>query len=452
VARIVIIGAGLTGISAAYHLEQHGFFDYLLFEKEATPGGLCRSVTDSGFTFDYTGHLLHASDNYFYALMQKCISLDAMNVINRRSFIYSHGVFTKYPFQINLHGLPTSVIVECITEFVNRNSNKTPHSFADWVRTHFGNGIGKYFFFPFQEKIFSYDINKITASWTGRFVPSTSLEQMLYGTLSPHNQDNVGYNARFLYPKKGGIFGWIKAFAEQLKKPIITNHCATTIDMRTKKVIFSNGHSEPYELLISTMPLDGLLYHLHEKPTVSVKKALMHLKCNKVVNFNLGINRPDISDKHWIYFPEKKYPFYRLGFWHNFSEHMAPAGHSSLYGEFSYLNKSSAWVHETLQKSLRATKKLFKLSSRDIVTEKIIAISHAYVIYDHWRERHLPTLLNRLQQEHIYSVGRYGAWKYASMQEAVLDGKEVAHHILKNSIETNVISSFPSTRNQQISL
>jgi protoporphyrinogen oxidase len=426
VARVVIIGAGLTGISAAYHLEKNGFFDYLLFEKEPTAGGLCRSIEQDGFTFDYTGHLLHASDDYFYALIQKCMNLEHMNIINRRSFIYSHGVYTKYPFQINLHGLPTPVIVECITKFAQRTSIRKPHSFADWVRSHFGDGIGKHFFFPFQEKIFSYDINKITASWTGRFVPPTSLEQMLQGSLSAHEDENIGYNARFLYPKKGGIGSWIKKFAATLHKPIITDHCAASIDMRSKKITFTNGHTESYEFLISTRPLDHLLMHLHEKPTITVKKALKHLKCNKVVNFNLGINRPNLSDKHWIYFPEKKYPFYRLGFWHNFSEHMVPPGHSSLYGEFSYLDQSQAWIYDTIIKSINTTKKLLNIATHEIVTEKINMISHAYVIYDHWREKHLPALLNRLADEHIYSVGRYGAWKYASMQEAVLDGKEIA--------------------------
>lgn len=424
-ARIVIIGAGLTGISTAYHLEQQGFFDYLIFEKEPIHGGLCRSIQQDGFTFDYTGHLLHASDNYFYELIQKIVGLHTMNVIDRRSFIFSHDVYTKYPFQINLHGLPTEVIVECITKFVQRTANPQPHSFVEWVTAQFGDGIGNHFFFPFQEKIFAYDIHKITASWTGRFVPATSLEQMLYGSLSNYQAD-IGYNARFLYPKKGGIFSWVHKLAQQLQQPIIHNHCVKTIDMYRKVITFSNGHTEPYELLISTMPLDILLTTIDESPAVSLKHALPHLKCNRVVNFNLGIKRDDISDKHWIYFPEKKYPFYRLGFWHNFSEHMAPIGHSSLYGEFSYLDKSSTWVYETLQQSIDAVKKLFTITSHDIVLEKVIMIPHAYVIYDHWREQYLPALLDRLMQEHIYSIGRYGAWKYASMQEAVLDGKKAA--------------------------
>lgn len=429
-AQIVIIGAGLTGISTAYHLEQQQFFDYKLFEKESVSGGLCRSITHEGFTFDFTGHLLHASDPYFYELIASIVGLENLNVIDRRSFIYSHKTFTKYPFQINLHGLPPQVIVECITGFLQRTKDPTPETFREWVLAQFGPGFGNHFFFDYQEKIFAHPIDQITASWTGRFVPQTSLEQILYGSLNDQSE-SVGYNARFLYPKKGGIQSWVHTLAKQIHNSIEADHCVQSVDIAKKVVTFTNGHSEPYETLISTMPLDRLLEMSREPAASSLSTALAHLQCNTVVNFNLGINRPDVSEKHWIYFPEKKYPFYRIGFWHNFSEHMAPEGCSSLYGEFAYKNKTPEWVQQTLEASLKVVKKLFALNETDIITQKTFSIPHAYVTYDRWRDKNLPRLLEQLQKHSIHSVGRYGAWKYASMQEAVLDGKAVAQHIIK---------------------
>ena len=446
-ARVVIIGAGLTGISTAYHLEQNGFFDYELYEKERTVGGLCRSTQHDGFTFDFTGHLLHASDPYFYGLIKSIVGLENMNVIDRRSFIFSHDTYTKYPFQINLFGLPPDIIVECITGFIKRTKNPTPHNFKEWVQSHFGEGFGKHFFYPYQEKIFAHPIEKITASWTGRFVPATSLEQVLYGSLSDH-KDAVGYNARFLYPKKGGIQQWVHKLADNITKPINTNCCVESIDIAHKTVSFSNGHHEPYEMLINTMPLDRLLSLVHEPASLSVTTALAYLKCNKVVNFNLGVNRPNLSKKHWIYFPEQKYPFYRLGFWHNFSEHMAPADHSALYGEFAYMQQSKEWVHQQLSESIKEVKRLFSISDQEIVTEKVFHIEHAYVTYDHWREEHLASLLKRLEEQSISSIGRYGAWKYSSMQEAVLDGKEAAENIVK---EMNKPLSSSATTTPEIS-
>jgi|SRR5579863_9721529 len=426
-AKIVIIGAGLTGLSAAYHLEKKGFFDYQLFEKESTIGGLCKSVYQDGFTFDFTGHLLHTSDDYFRALIEQTVGLDQLQVINRRSFIYSQETYTRYPYQINLHGLPIDTIIECIDGYISRPKyKKQPHNFVQWVHQHFGVGFARHFFMPYQNKIFAYDVRKITASWTNRFVPSTSLQQILRGTLHDTYNEAIGYNAHFLYPKQGGIMSWVHRFATHIKNPIRTNFCVKTINMRTKTVIFTNGHCEPFDQLITTIPLDVLLNRLQEKSDSFLSNAHRYLRCNKVLNFNLGVSRDDLSDKHWIYFPEKQYPFYRLGFPHNFATSSVPAGHSSLYGEFAYLRKSAAWVSRTTQEAIAATKRLLHIDNAQIVTECIIPIPHAYVIYDTWRDQYLPKLLSTLSKQQVYSIGRYGEWKYSSMQEAVLDGKKIA--------------------------
>jgi protoporphyrinogen oxidase len=196
--------------------------------------------------------------------------------------------------------------------------------------------------------------------------------------------------------------------------------------MQEKSVTFTNGHTQSYDILISTLPLDRFIEISNEKSASNYKKALPHLLCNSVMNFNLGFSRNDISDKHWIYFPEKEFPFYRVGFPHNFSTNVVPNGCGSLYGEYAYIQKSSRWLSETTKQAIAHIKKVLNISNNDVITEKIIPISHAYVIYDQWRDKNLNTLLNELQKEHVYSIGRYGAWKYSSMQEAVLDGKNTA--------------------------
>lgn len=426
--RVVIIGAGLTGLSAAYHLEQSGYTDFKIFEKESAPGGLCRSVVQDGFTFDYTGHLLHISDPYFENIINKYIGKENLNTVQRRSFIYSHNTYTNYPFQTNLFGLPEDVIVECIEEFINRQKKLEPDNFYNWTIQNFGAGLAKHFFAPYQTKIFDYDIKKITASWTGRFVPATSLKQIITGAIS-NKQQELGYNANFFYPKHGGINSWVQKFANQLNTKIKTNYCVEKIDFKNKIILFTNGDFEQYDQLITTMPLKTLLKLSSEPTNQNLKSAQTKLICNSVVNFNLGINRPDISDKHWIYFPEEKYPFYRLGFYHNFSKHVTPPNCSSVYGEFSYINKSEKQIREKLNISLQATKKLLNIGEQDIATQKIIHIPHAYVIYDFWREKNLPKVHETLNNMNIYSCGRYGEWKYSSMQEAVLDGKKVVEDI-----------------------
>lgn len=428
-AKIIIIGAGLTGLSAAYHLEQAGYDNFQLLEKEASPGGLCRSIYQDGFTFDYTGHLLHLSDPSFELVINKYVGQTNLNPIARKSFIYSHETYTNYPFQTNLFGLPKQVIQDCIMGFINRPAHLKSASFYSWVLTKFGHGFAKHFFVPYQTKIFDYDITKISASWTGRFVPDTSLEQIISGALS-NQTSNLGYNANFFYPKTGGIFGWVEQFARQIKTKIDTNHEIIKIDFKNKLIFFQNQAPKPYDYLINTMPLDHLLKISIEASNQNLKAIQPKLICNSVVNFNLGLNIPNISDKHWIYFPEKKYPFYRLGFYHNFATSMAPQNCSSVYGEFAHTNQTKKQVDQTLSQALTATQKLLNFEQKDILTTKIIKISHAYVIYNFWREQNLAKIHKTLNNSKIYSCGRYGEWKYSSMQEAFLDGKNVVNKIL----------------------
>jgi protoporphyrinogen oxidase len=429
-AKIVIIGAGLTGLSTAYHLEKKGFTDFKIFEKESTIGGLCRSVQQDGFTFDYTGHLLHINDPYFKSLITTLVGFEHFNTIIRRSFIYSHNSYTRYPYQINLYGLPTQTIADCIEGFVKRDTSiKQPKSFKQWVLKNFGSGFAKHFFYSYQQKIFACNLNNISASWTGRFVPQTSLKQIIEGALHD-KQDAIGYNAQFFYPKKGGIFTWVEKLAHAIKAPIYTEFCVEKINLKEKIIYFTNGHIEPFEQLVSTMPLDTMLRCLQEKSSTTFKRALDHLRCNSVINFNLGIDNPDLSDKHWIYYPEKQYPFYRIGFPHNFTAHATPPNCSSLYGEFAHIGKSQQWINQTLNCALAATKKMFNIADTNIVTQKIMHIAHAYVLYDFWRDKNLPKLLHRLKEHHIYPAGRYGEWKYASMQEGILDGKKLAESLI----------------------
>ena len=449
-ARVVILGAGLTGLSAAYHFEQQGFHDYRLFEKETEVGGLCRSIEHDGFTFDYTGHLLHINNEYVRDLIQKIIGFEEFTAIERRAFIESHGKQVAYPYQMNLYGLPVDVIAECIEGYLLRKKRhgtkqqdtkpSTSHqqSFHNWVLENFGAGLAKHFFFPYQEKIFDLSVKNFTASWTNKFVPATSLTSMLTGALQPQGNTKIGYNAHFWYPKHAGINKLVSNLHQTLTLPVHTNYCVTSVDLVRKVVTFANGHTEPFERLISTIPLDILLSKVHEKSDSTLAPTARKLKCTSVINFTYGINRPELPaerpEAHWIYYPEKKFPFYRVGFPHNFAKSLVPDGCSSLSGEASMLKRDKVHQENLIRACQSSAKQAFRFEAHDIITEQTIVLDHAYVIFDRWRDRHINQLLQQLETNHVYSIGRFGGWKYSSMQDAFLDGKTVVEKLLNSEL------------------
>lgn len=447
---VVIIGAGLTGLSAAYALESAGFYNYVLYESENRPGGLLRSEHHNGFTFDRTGHWIHISDPAFKKFINDVSSLDSYSTHERNAHVYSYETLTPYPFQMNLKGLPISVIAECVEGFVKRKkSSREPLTFKQWVLKHFGEGFGKYFFYDYNSKILSYPVTKIHPAWTGRFVPQTTLEQIIAGATLGSTEKKVGYNSDFYYPLNGGIEFLIKAIKQKLKNPIVTSAHVSGINFDTKEICFADGKKTEYQKLISTAPLKSLLT-MGKSSRFDCAGLASKLLCNSVVNINIGFKNDIGVSSDWIYFPEKKYPFYRLGFWHNIAPQLVPAGSSAVYGEFSFIPERTSQALQTKMTDEALAKMLafLKFSEGDVVLRKDLHLRHAYVIYDQWRQDNLPRILTLLRDNDVTSTGRYGEWKYSSMQEAYQDGTRAAAEILSHFGKTDK----PLFRASQVSL
>lgn len=447
VARVIIIGAGLTGLCTAYHLEQQGFYDYLIVEKQNQPGGLLRSVTHDGFIFDHTGHYLHISNPEFYTFLNTIVGIDNLNHIERNTAIFSYDTFTDYPFQMNLYGLPTEVTVACIEGYIKRARHiKHPQSFHQWVLKHFGVGFGKNFFFPYNKKLLAYDIKKVHPSWTGRFVPQTSLHNIIQGAIQKKPSSGIGYNSFFYYPKKSGIQFLIDALIRKLHTPVQINHAVQHIDTVNKTVFFANGKQEKYTTLVSTMPLNQLLKTLLSSRHNALSNAASRLQCNTVMNINIGYSNQRPLPFHWLYFPETKYPFYRMGLWNNISKHLCPNNAAGAYIELSYLAQKIGPSHASKceEKAIKSAISFLGIKNEHVITQKTLLLDHAYVIYDAWREKNIKKILASLSELNIHSTGRYGAWKYASMQEAFEDGMRAAQHVLHTNHHT--IPHLPSTQ------
>jgi len=436
-AEVVIVGAGLTGLTAAYYLEKNNFHDFKIFEKENLSGGLLRSFNQDGFTFDFTGHLLHINNQDFYNFLNEVAGINNFFVQNRNSSIFMQNTFTQYPFQTNLYGLPENIIYDVIYGFINRKKNiKSPKSFHEWVLKYFGAGIGKHFLFPYNKKLLSYDIKKIDHTWTGRFVPQTDLKSIIYSALNNKNtKNNLGYNSSFYYPKYGGINYLINKLQDKIKNKINNNFNLIKIDLKNKILIFENGYTEKFKYLISSVPLNYLLEISQDKANTSLQVNHKNLLCNSVINFNLGFNvqnfkNNNLNNKHWIYFSEKQYNFYRLGFWHNINHNLTPNNYCAIYGEVSYINKNYKYRNNLTNSSIKQALEFLNIKQDDIIVNNILNINNAYVIYNNWRQKNLHKLQEKLLLENIHSIGRFGAWKYSSMQEAFLDGKQAATKIL----------------------
>lgn len=217
--RIIILGAGLAGLSTAWHLQREGI-NCKTFEKEPEVGGLCRSKDIDGFTFDYDGHLLHFKHYYAFNLIKNLLGNNLARH-ERNAWICSYGRYVRYPFQANLYGLPLPIIKECLLGFIqasknNHHNNKKNPNFLNWINQTFGRGIARHFMIPYNSKFWTIPPRELTCEWLDGFIPVPLLGQVIEGTIEESNRQ-FGYNAKFWYPKRGGINQVPLALARSIK-------------------------------------------------------------------------------------------------------------------------------------------------------------------------------------------------------------------------------------------
>lgn len=426
-AKTVIIGAGLAGLSAGYHAQLKNL-EYELYESDALVGGCCRTIERDGFLFDYSGHLLHLKDPYFQGLVRELLA-DNLNIINRNAVIYSHGAFTRYPFQANLFGLPADVVKECLLEFVKSYygnedlPTKEYRTFQDWIVAKLGEGIGRHFMFPYNEKLWTVPTEEMTCEWLSEYVPKPNLDDVFNGAFEDQSK-GFGYNASFWYPQRGGIQALCDALAARVLN-IHLNECVIAIDPATKKVSFASGRSTSYGNLVSTMPLNKLVEKLEGPVPEDVKAASRQLRHNSVLIVSLGVKGDDLTDKHWIYLPEKTFTAYRVGVYSNFSSALVPAGTTSFYVEIGYQQVWNVDKNAMVRKALEEMVEIGLIRSLDdILVKDVVDLECAYVIYDQNQSKSRKTIMDYLQQHDIVSIGRYGNWEYSGMEEAMMQGKD----------------------------
>ncbi|MFM7183051.1 MAG: protoporphyrinogen/coproporphyrinogen oxidase [Verrucomicrobiales bacterium] len=434
--KTLILGAGLTGVACGLHLKgQH-----LIAEKESEPGGIVRSrLKEGGFLCDGTGHWLHLRNPRTRDLVRNALGENVVEY-ERRAAIHSKGVFTLFPFQANLDGLPREVVLECLKElwkarhpedFGASPPEHPPRSFAECIIRLFGEGIARHFMTPYNEKLLGVPLEEVSPRYAERFVPKPSVEDILNGAFG-HSKESLGYNATFIYPKEGGIGALPKALEKGMTTKPRYNVSVTSVDPLAKTANLSTGETVCYEHLVNTMPLIDFLRLCGGLPE-SVTSAAAKLRATTVHYFDLGVRGPGAegSGKHWVYFPEPEFVFYRVGSYSAVHPALAPEGCRSYYVEISggfeaYRDRPEELKERVIRDLIRGR----ILSEQDeILLMELCKIPHAYVVFDREYEAARLQVLEGLARFDIRSCGRWGGWNYGGMEDAMLEGIQAAEEI-----------------------
>lgn len=421
-------------MTAAYTLQQAGESWWQLYEKESRLGGLARSTAVGGYLFDYGPHILFTIDPEMEALIRELLG-ENFHAQERQAFIYHHrcGIYTRFPFQAHLHGLPVPMVQDCLVGLVRAVARQArgefhPANYEDWMRGFFGDGIAEHLMIPYARKIWTVEPAEMDFSWIGRRVPTPDFERIIAGALSPE-VPQVGATASFWYPKRGGIEPLPQALGARLRN-VHLERPAVRIELPGKRIVFADGEVVPFERLIFSLPLPDLPRLCSGVPP-EIERACRGLRYQGIYCVNLGVDRPDISDKHWVYFYEDLFPFHRLSFPATFSPDTVPPGKSSIATEVAFSPARPLERDLAVERTIAALVAAGILLPEDRIelvhTEQILP---AYVIYDLDHQRNVGLIRAWLREHGIWNVGRFGEWQYFNMDHSMRSGKTAAEEIL----------------------
>ena len=439
--KIVIIGAGPTGLATGYRLRELGYTNFTMLEARHKVGGLASSETSpNGFIYDIGGHVLFSHYEYFDRLFDRLMG-DEYQELLRESWVWMFDRFLPYPFQNNIKYLPKEVVLECLLGLIEAQKQSLDRSrfanFEELIHGVFGAGIAKYFMMPYNFKVWAHPPRLMNKEWIGERVATPPIERVLGNVVLDREDVSWGPNATFKYPRYGGTGELFSRMRPYVDDQLRLCSAITAVDVDRKEVRFADGRREPYDVLVSTMPLDKLVASMEGQVPDCVRTQAARLRHSGSYIVGVGIRQPCPSSKCWMYFPDSNSPFYRLTYLSNYSPEVVPDPERqySILAEISHSEfkpvDRAAVVDDTIQ-GLVNTRMITEADRQDIVDAYLIERDYTYPTPSLERDEALKTVQPWLEEQGIYSRGRFGAWRYevGNMDHSVAQGVEWVNRML----------------------
>ena len=421
--KIIILGAGVTGIAAACRMEESNIHP-VIYEQESTWGGLCNSFQIDGFTFDTFAHISFDKETRPWLEEQTECLVHEPEALN-----YDHGRWLRHPVQNNLCGLSVEERVNYIEGFINREPIDKPVNYGQWLKSAYGVKFAESYPYRYTRKYWTVEPEDLEPKWIHGRMYEPKLQEVLMGAIT-EKTPGVHYSKMAYYPKHGGFQALLEPMVRKCN--IKCNKKVVRIDAEKKVVYFGDKSKVEYDQLISTIPLPELCKCLETLPK-EISEAAEQLDYTTGVMLSLGLNKPNVSPALWYYIYDEDILPTRIYAPDWKSPNNVPSGCSAIQAEiyFSKYKPLKIPLEKLLEQGIEQLLKLNLFNRENIIVKDVRLKKYANVMFTPAIYSTRDKIHHFLQKEKIYYAGRFGEWDYLWVGQSLLSGRKVSEKCME---------------------
>lgn len=450
--KIIIVGAGPAGLTAAWEAEKFGY-KTLILESTSQVGGISRTVERDGWRFDIGGHRFFTKVDLVNKIWDEILDRDDFLLRPRMSRIYYKKKFFDYPLKpLNaLSNLGLFESIACVMSYIYVRifPPKDQNNFENWVAARFGWRLYNIFFKTYTEKVWGIEANKIGSDWASQRIKNLSLSKAILNAFFKDKSGEVITTLidEFKYPKFGPGMMWETAYTKLTNKghKIVLNSKVKKIEKyetNTYKVILESGEVFEAEHVITSMPLASLPSTIYPNENKETKLSGESLKFRDFLSVALVLDVEDAFPDNWIYIHEPGVKVGRIQNYGSWSPYLIKEGMTCLGLEYFVNENDNMWNSsddDLIELAKGELEYLKIIDTGKIKNGYVVRMPKAYPVYDLEYQQNITVIRRWLENNHanIHPIGRNGMHRYNNQDHSMVAGVLTVRNILNK--ETNNI-------------